>query len=1318
MAHRDPSPRKTVPLAAGDEPRPHPTRPTITRRAFFCGVVVENSGYGHTLPPDVEELVADLGEPIDLEPDASNLPEDTDSIINSLKAGDKPHDSSALPDVINEFVSTEQSYVKRLRILKTDYADPLRTFARSKSTAIIPPYEAKTLFGNIDQLLPVNEAFLEDLEKMMRPDGLRTVGGIGDVALKHFKESRGFEHYKQYYSKREEAQAIFEKEMRKSSGFSAFIDRIKYSSSETKNRIGLRELLMDPVQRIPRYTLLFRTMIKFMAPDDPQRAKLLEADEIASKIAQAETDDQTKRAAILYSLGATIEDFPPILISNSRHFIDCIDVEDVVSEAILPSSASGASQGLGNLHCTLFLFDDKLVIVKRPGNGEKGGRALSGLSDLDKLGRSGMPLMGMKRSGMVCKGVVDVTDVTATDVGGTDFHLYLEAPPRDKGERWSNRPFRAFTTVNPPYGLDPTRLEAEKTRFLENLWTVQARFRTRENQSVILFAEDRNVETKGPRVTLARTYFNVYQRTAFLREERKTKVVVHIDHTGSADPLPYGARAPPFVCIQVRPMAGELSRYTVLSGDPTDEQEDDIVQTRCIPERIIHTIHQFGLFKFRTGNNSMPSTPTASRARVAKFGLDAISRNLFNALPGSAMGDIFGGSINGHRRSKTTASRTSTYTQSTSTADSSLSRSTRSRSISTITSATTMSLMEDDNPSSTHSGSGNSKTRSRSLSKAKKLIKRGKSPGGSGSEQDVSPKRAPSRLSPFALRGSGSRSPSVERGSEWDEEATLDARPTRTMDESERDLAARLDLARRNSRNQNETKYTRTPIEPPAEATIYEDELSHPARPASRTSRASRDLPDIPDGQSQRSVTPRPTTPSNYLLSTEARESSPRRARSTSRHSAERRPLGPRSPSPLPPAKLYVDTNVAPSRLEEEEDVDMDDMVANLPETPRRGRSGASPLPRSKRQPFEPVSNTDATPKATAALAAAAAEDAPVVEPLSIKKRTSVRTSGYQIQRSSPLLKPTNRLTASEKKVAPPKQSRIPVPAPHASGAAPSSSKVLEEAEQLFTTAEATKSDLDSAHRAVKRIKLEVDRARATTTPSSPAGEISRPSSPVKGLRNSPWTATTPPPHTREAQARMEEMQRLIGKRLGDNTSRARPLSMVASASLSHISDSTRSSGSSNADHDVVMNSIDDLATQAESDIIKSVKGHSQLLSGVKTLTTQLKEKSSELERTRLELQGARRQCEVVKSFLADCTAEKEIMYEAFNEELDAMFDDANLPEDEAWVAMTRDLRQTKEARNTLSKENSHLKRKLVEMELQNEEWGALLRAHGLLPSS
>lgn len=134
-------------------------------------------------------------------------------------------ESSPLTDVVNELISTERSYVRRLRTLKHDYADPLRKFSRHKDTAILPPYEANILFGNVDNLLPVNEAFLVDLEKMMGPSGAKTVGGIGDVALRHFRDLRGFENYKSYYDKREEAQSIFLREMaKKQSGFAAFIE--------------------------------------------------------------------------------------------------------------------------------------------------------------------------------------------------------------------------------------------------------------------------------------------------------------------------------------------------------------------------------------------------------------------------------------------------------------------------------------------------------------------------------------------------------------------------------------------------------------------------------------------------------------------------------------------------------------------------------------------------------------------------------------------------------------------------------------------------------------------------------------------------------------------------------------------------------------------------------------------------------------------------------------------------------------------------------------------------------------------------------------
>ncbi|CAL1700184.1 unnamed protein product [Somion occarium] len=1357
------SPRKQVPLATGDEDRPtlkSRSIPNLTKRVFFCGVVVENPGHGRQLPQDVQDLVASLGEPIELDQDDSESASSLEASTDPSKA-DAPHtrrraltNTSALADVTNEFVSTERSYVKRLYSLKHDYADPLRTFSRSKDTAIIPPYEAKTLFGNIDQLLPVNQAFLEDLERMMAPDGADTVGGIGDVALKHFKQLRGFENYKQYYSKREEAQAIFEKEMRKAGGFAAFIDRIKYSSTDVKNRVGLRELLMDPVQRIPRYTLMFRQMIKHMAPSDPQRAKLTEANEIASKIALAETDEQTKQATIMYCLSATIDEFPAWLMSHSRKFVDCIDVEDLVDSPYSSSyshsrhgSASsggpgGGSAGTGNLHCSLFLFDDKLMIVKRPA--EKGARTLSGLNDLDKFTKSGLP-SGLKKNGMACKGLVDVTDLVATDVGGADMHIYLESPPQDQTDRWSGRPFRALSVVHPPspINLEPTRTESSKQRFLENLWAVQARYRTRLGQSVTLCAEEREVENRGGKITRARTYFNVYQRTAFLKEAKKTKIVLHIDPTGAADPVPFGMRAPPFVVVRVQPMAGELSRYTVCSNDPNDEDEEDIIQTARVPDRIVQTIHQFGLFKFRTGNISMPATPTAStRSRAAIFSLDTISRNLFNALPGSSKGDIFGGSINNHRRTKTMASRSSALTtNSSSSGDSgSLSRFSRTRSNSTATSVS----MGDDDDRSLGTGSTNGKGRPRSMSRAKKLIKRPKSPGALSEPEVPSPGRSSSSRISRTQSESGHgmpngdnyrRSGSVSTEGESEEEDDGDDDGERYMgrfgdhsgalDESERDLAARLELARRNSRNQHETTAGTLQLEGSVEGTIYEDDLLR------SPSRQLRDLPDLPNDAESQHSTIRPDRPpsrgshNSHTESVDTASTYRPSSRPMMRQSLDdRRPHGPRSPSPLPPTspRLSSSTNLPPLDTDfthgEDTLVNVQD-TPNTPVTPRRNRAMSLDdhlsIPRTRRS-FAPMSmsnTTDATPrpfKAAVDDISKGGQDS--VEPLSIKKKpfsglSSTRWEGSPagkpnnaIPRTQPLHKmlPSTKTNGMrEGTVSPTKGFRIPMSSNHAAR--------LQDAEQLIEIAFSTKEDIESARRALKRIKLEADNLNGSA-PGSPPSDIERGSSPTKGIRTPPQRPA--PPLTREAQARMEEMRQLISKRNGETTPRSRPFSMISEGSLPKLSEATRS--------DDIGRNIEELASHADQELSRAVKDQEHVHTELRQLTDHLKETSADLERTRLELEGAKRQCEVVKSLLADATDEKEILYTAFNEELDGMYETANnLPPDDAWVVMTKDLRETKEARNTLAKENSQLKRRLAELELQNEEWGAMLRAYGLI---
>ncbi|KZT71528.1 hypothetical protein DAEQUDRAFT_110220 [Daedalea quercina L-15889] len=1315
------SPRKVVPLASGDEPRPRfktrSTLPSVTKRVFLCGVVVEGAGDG-PIPDDVQDMLVTLGELIETESGSSSMrsPTSTSTSAHTFTTGSRMFaaaNAPALEENIKELVATERSYVERLKSLKENYADPLRSFARGKETSILPAYEANTLFGNIDSILPVNEAFLKDLERVLTPRG----PGVGDIALKHFKVNRGFEHYKMYYSKREEAQRIFETQVKKNSSFVAYMDRIKYSATETRNLIGLRELLMEPVQRIPRYTLLFRLMIKHMGPDDPQRAKLIEADEIASHIALAETDENTKRAEKMFCLQNSIEDFPPGLLSNSRRLIDCIDVEDVADAGLGGYALASDAPSTTTLHCTLFLFDDKLMIVRRPS--DKGGKALTGLDDIDKPAAKARPLSirKLKKGQMSCKGVVDIMDVVATDVGGSEMHMYIEKPPHDQGDRWSGRPFRPFFAVHPPSSQRDTKLgEERKQQFLENLWDAQAKYRTRDGHSALIRAEEREVESYAGRTTIARTYFNVYTRPWYLGEDSKPKVIVHIDPMGTGDPIPFGGRNPPYVVIKVQPMPGALSRYEVTSNDPVDETENDIVHNDVVPARIVQTIHQYGLFKFSTGQNSRPTTPTATRSRAAIFGLDVISRNLFNSRSGAVTNDLFGGSTNSSRRTRTVASRSSVYTGTMSTVGHGSSLSRFSQATSTLTAATSL---EDEQ---SFSGSKNSR-RSQSLSRPKKLVKKTSTPklDDSVSEPESSPNRSNHR--PI----SRSRSEPGDVRDDEDDAAILHF-PAFT-DPEDMDLASKLELAQRNRQTQASEHWAHLDLDQPIDENIYDEEPAV-SRPLSRVSRTARQLPGIPAAARSRSPSLR------RELSVETRTITPdlHRARSLSRHSSDRRPMGPRSPSPMPPRTpspmpsralspplswVSPQTYTLDSAPSLEADLAHEATLVNAPQspgdspgplaTPKRPR-----IPRSKRQPFDPTENLETTPKAEHI---GTPQTAVIIEPLSIKKKSSVASSTRNSpSRSRPSSAQTARASPRNKRSTGHKVSSGSPGAPPAplSPALASS----EEIARLVRLVETTKEDVESSRRAVKRIRLETVKLRSMTpvaespSPIKQTDPFMRSASPFGSpVKTRIPVVSEPKPEFKDREARLKEMHMMIGRRKGREASQ--PAWKQEGSPLQP--QTPGGSGTPTRVHDVA-DSVDNLLEHADRALEKVAVGQHAIQSDVEKVVALLNQKTSELITAQTQLKSTRVQLETVKALVDHSRDEKDYLFDAFNEQLDQMFEDATLAAEDAWVAMTRDLKATKKAEKLAVQDNTRLKRRLEAMEMQQEEWGALLRAHGLIP--
>ncbi|ORY48007.1 hypothetical protein BCR35DRAFT_310876 [Leucosporidium creatinivorum] len=153
------------------------------------------------------------------------------------------------------------------------------------------------------------------------------------------------------------------------------------------------------------------------------------------------------------------------MVNYDRQLLTSLDVDEIIES---PDSKPTT------LRCTLILFNDKLLIAKRP-SGSKTGQQLIGLDDQDGLVRmyqsshlttSQASLLGspkkLKKGSMGYRGLVDLLDLTAIDQSPHEFLLSLgpNAPSSLPSERWCGRPLRRYIVAQ-TYAEDVRRAEKE-----------------------------------------------------------------------------------------------------------------------------------------------------------------------------------------------------------------------------------------------------------------------------------------------------------------------------------------------------------------------------------------------------------------------------------------------------------------------------------------------------------------------------------------------------------------------------------------------------------------------------------------------------------------------------------------------------------------------------------------------------------------------------------------------------------------------------------------------------------------------------------------
>ncbi|XP_024226609.1 rho guanine nucleotide exchange factor 17 isoform X9 [Bombus impatiens] len=257
------------------------------------------------------------------------------------------HRNDTRTHVVVELYDTERSYVEALQILVNKYLQPLKS---PENAGLVDAATVDEIFYQIPSILNHHEVFLEELRKRLDTWELKQT--IGDVFLDVFTKAVVLETYTLFLDNWKSARKAIKTTCQAKPAFARFLEAME---REHKGKLGLDQLLIKPVQKIPRYELLIQRLLKHTDTTHPDfellQAAQKEVHELVVKIncTERESLEWEQQQSTLREVQALVEGLAGI-VTNDRAFVR----HDLVTIA--------SNQGTRKERA-LFLFSDLLVIT-------------------------------------------------------------------------------------------------------------------------------------------------------------------------------------------------------------------------------------------------------------------------------------------------------------------------------------------------------------------------------------------------------------------------------------------------------------------------------------------------------------------------------------------------------------------------------------------------------------------------------------------------------------------------------------------------------------------------------------------------------------------------------------------------------------------------------------------------------------------------------------------------------------------------------------------------------------------------------------------
>lgn len=214
--------------------------------------------------------------------------------------------------VIEELVNTEEQYCKSLAIILKEVKVP------ALENKLLTKEEANQIFCDLDEIQNFHQYFSEKLRKSFQNFDTRT-SKIGDVTMQVLPV---FKMYFLYCDNFKLANARLEKMRKDNHKFINFIKPLEFTP--TLQNLDLISQLVKPVQRLPKYVLLFKDLKKNTDEKHPDYQNITKCLEEFSKINEQnnlKVTDHLKQRKIL-DLDKKFGTSDKPIVKEARQFID------------------------------------------------------------------------------------------------------------------------------------------------------------------------------------------------------------------------------------------------------------------------------------------------------------------------------------------------------------------------------------------------------------------------------------------------------------------------------------------------------------------------------------------------------------------------------------------------------------------------------------------------------------------------------------------------------------------------------------------------------------------------------------------------------------------------------------------------------------------------------------------------------------------------------------------------------------------------------------------------------------------------------------